>query len=306
MDIRAAEISSILKTQIANFGAEAQKGFFNTSDYGNKLGVADSLQSDDNINMWQYILFAQLDVKFQGGWTITGGASLNRSSLEFINLVSRPSSTTKRTFDNKLPPHLAILKKITNDISIYGSVARGFSTPTVAEMLRSDHLFGNSPLQPEDGMDYEVGAKGSLLHNKLSFDLNVFFFDLKNTIVQRIDTSGVFYYVNAGTTKQNGVETYASYQLTDNPHQFISSAKAQIIILNNMRKISQFPPFSSRSFNKLNAVGPAVLLAATFYSMLFVVPTRSYAAGETVGVWLTTSDFHSALTPQKQCDLWPC
>jgi hypothetical protein len=40
-----------------NFGTEAQKGFFNTRDYGNKLGIADSLQSDDNINMWQYMIF---------------------------------------------------------------------------------------------------------------------------------------------------------------------------------------------------------------------------------------------------------
>ena len=52
------------------------------------------------------------------------------------------------------------------------------------------------------------------------FDISGFFFDLKNTIVQRIDTNGVYYYVNAGSTKQNGVETYASYQLVDNAASF--------------------------------------------------------------------------------------
>jgi iron complex outermembrane receptor protein len=134
---------------------------------------------------------------------------LNKSSLEFIHLTSRPSTTQKRTFENKLPPHLAILKKITKDVSVYGSIARGFSPPTTSEMLRSDGLFGTN-LQPQDGMDYEAGIRGDLLHHKLYFDINVFFFDLRNTIVQRIDTNGVFYYVNAGTTKQNGVETYAS------------------------------------------------------------------------------------------------
>jgi iron complex outermembrane recepter protein len=211
-----------------NFGTEAQKGFFNTSDYGNKQGVADSLQLNDNINMWQYMVFAQLDLKFNNGWIITGGASFNRSALEFINLLARPTTTVKRTFDNKVPPHLGVLKKITKDISVYGSVARGFSTPTVSEMLRSDGLFGTTPLQPEDGMDYEVGARGTLFHNKLYFDANVFFFDLKNTIVERIDSFGVFYYVNAGSTKQNGIETYASYQLTDNRTQFINSAKLWI------------------------------------------------------------------------------
>jgi iron complex outermembrane receptor protein len=210
-----------------NFGTEAQKGFFNTRDYGNKLGIADSLQSDDNINMWQYIIFGQVDLKLPHGWIITGGVSLNKSSIEFIHLTSRPSTTQKRTFENKLPPHLGILKKITKDVSVYGSIARGFSPPTTSEMLRSDGLFGTN-LQPEDGMDYEIGTRGALLHNKLHFDINAFFFDKKNTIVQRIDTNGVFYYVNAGSTKQNGIETYSSYEFAGNPHQLISSAKIWI------------------------------------------------------------------------------
>jgi iron complex outermembrane receptor protein len=36
---------------------------------------------------------------------------------------------------------------------------------------------------------------------------------------------GVYYYVNAGSTKQKGVEDYASYQLVDMPLHFITSAK---------------------------------------------------------------------------------
>jgi len=244
-----------------NFGTEAQKGFFNTRDYGNKLGIADSLQSDDNINMWQYMIFAQMDLKLPNGWIVTGGVSLNKSSLEFIHLSSRPSTTQERTFENKLPPHLGILKKITKDISVYGSIARGFSPPIVSEMLRSDGLFGKN-LQPEDGMDYEIGTRGALLHNKLYFDINAFFFDLKNTIVQRIDTNGVFYYVNAGSTKQNGIETYVSYQFADNPHQFISSAKIWISYAWHDFHYGNFKQVSTDfSKNKLPGVAPQVVVA---------------------------------------------
>jgi iron complex outermembrane receptor protein len=207
-----------------NFGTEAQKGFFNTRDYGNKLGVADSLQSDDNLNNWQYMFFAQADLKLPHGWTVTGGVSLNKSSIQLVHLSSRPSTTQKRVFKNQLPPHIAVLKQINKDISVYGSVARGFSPPTVSEVLRSDGLFGTN-LQPEEGMDYEAGIKGTLLQNKIFFDISGFFFDLKNTIVQRIDINGVYYYVNAGSAKQKGVETYASYRFVDAPHHFINSAK---------------------------------------------------------------------------------
>ncbi|MGN6195843.1 MAG: TonB-dependent receptor [Ginsengibacter sp.] len=208
-----------------DFGTEAQKGFFNTRDYGNKLGVADSLQSDDDLNNWQYMFFGQGNFELSNGWTITAGASLNKSSIQDINLASRPSTSQRRIFKNQLAPHVAVLKQLKKNISAYVSVARGFSPPTVSEVLRSDGLFGTN-LQPEDGMDYEVGIKGTLFSNKFYFDVSGFIFDLNNTIVQRIDTNGVYYYVNAGSTKQNGLETFASYQITDMPSHFISSAKA--------------------------------------------------------------------------------
>ncbi len=207
-----------------DFGTEAQVGFFNTRDYSNKLGVADSLLSDDNLNNWQYLFFAQTNFELPHGWTITGGVSLNKSSIEDVDLSARPSTTQTRVFKSQFPPHIAVLKQLKKHVSVYASVARGFSPPTVSEVLRSDGLFGTN-LQPEDGMNYELGFKGTLLHSKLFFDVSGFLFDLKNTIVQRIDTNGVYYYVNAGSTNQNGVEAYASYQLIDMPHHFISSAK---------------------------------------------------------------------------------
>lgn len=207
-----------------DFGTEAQKGFFNTRDYGNNQGVADSMQSDDNLNNWQYMFFAQANFELPHGWTITAGASLNKSSIEDVNLAAKPATTQERIFKNQLPPHIAVLKQLKKNVSLYVSVARGFSPPTVSEVLRSDGLFGTN-LQPEDGMDYEAGFKAALLKNKLFLDISSFIFDLKNTIVQRIDANNVYYYVNAGSTKQNGIETYASYQLLDAPKRFINSSK---------------------------------------------------------------------------------
>src|SRR5690242_1484885 len=207
-----------------DFGTEAQKGFFNTRDYGNNLGVADSMETDDNLNNWQYMFFAQADFELPHDWTITAGVSLNKSSIEDVNLAAKPSTTQRRVFKNKFPPHVAVLKQLDKNVSVYGSVSGGFSPPTVSEVLRSDGKFGTN-LQPENGMDYELGIKGTVLQNKLFFDVSGFFFDLKNTIVQRIDANNVYYYVNAGSTKQKGIETYASYRFIDAPKQVINSAK---------------------------------------------------------------------------------
>jgi iron complex outermembrane receptor protein len=210
-----------------NGGAEAQKGFFETRDYANKGGTLDTLQTDDHTGNWQYILFAQADLQLQGGWTLTAGASFNKSSYQITRLSVRPPLAHTIDFENKIAPRIALLKRVFPGISLYASAASGFSTPTVAEVEKSNGIIG-PPLQPEDGIDYEIGARGSLFHDKLFFDVNAFFFHIQNAIVQRIDTNGVSYSINAGGTDQHGLETFLSYQLIDDPRSFFSNIRLSV------------------------------------------------------------------------------
>ena len=210
-----------------NAGAEAQRGFFETRDYANKLGVQDTLQTDDKLGNWQYLAFAQADLKLSGGWTLTAGASFNKTAVDITRISTRPPVTHPIRFDNKVAPRIALLKKILPEISLYASAARGFSTPTVQELEKTNGIVG-PPLQPEDGIDYELGARGSLLHGKLFFDINTFYFHLNNTIVQRIDSFGVGYSINAGKTDQHGIESFISYQLADQSHGFFSNVRVWV------------------------------------------------------------------------------
>ena len=210
-----------------NAGAEAQRGFFETRDYANKLGVQDTLQTDDKLGNWQYLAFAQADLKLSGGWTLTAGASFNKTAVDITRVSTLPPVTHPIRFDNKVAPRIALLKKILPEISVYASAARGFSTPTVQELEKTNGIVG-PPLQPEDGIDYELGARGNLLNGKLFFDINTFYFHLNNTIVQRIDSFGVGYSINAGKTDQHGIESFVSYQLVDQSHGFFSNVRVWV------------------------------------------------------------------------------
>jgi iron complex outermembrane receptor protein len=244
-----------------NAGAEAQKGFFETRDFANKLGVQDTLQTDDRLNNWQYLAFAQADLKFPGGWTLTGGASFNVTAVQITRVSVLPPVTHTISFDNKIAPRIALLKKIFPEISLYASASRGFSTPTVQELEKTNGIVG-PPLQPEDGIDYEVGTRGSLLHGKLFFDIDAFFFHLKNTIVQRIDTNGVGYSINAGGTDQHGLETFVSYQLADNPHGPFSNVRIWISHTWHDFHYRNFTQDTSNfSGNRLPSVPPQTVVA---------------------------------------------
>jgi iron complex outermembrane receptor protein len=99
-------------------------------------------------------------------------------------------------------------------MTIYGSIAKGFSSPTTAEAIPTGSAV-NLGLNAERGRSHDFGFRGNLF-NSLSVDVNAFFFSLKNTIVQRRDTAGGDYYINAGRTKQSGIEVALRQPLFQN------------------------------------------------------------------------------------------
>ena len=206
------------------FGAEMQKGFSNVKVYRNKLGVQDSLQTDDEVSNLQYFTFAQAELELHGGWIFTTGASLNKSSVEFSRVSVIPPLDQKKTYSNEIAPRVSVLKKITHDISAYASVSKGFSPPTLAELLPSTSII-NTNLEAEHGINYETGIRGSFFHDKLFIDASAFIFQLKNTLAQRRDSSGADYFENAGSTNQRGVETNITYQLIKKTNAFINDSK---------------------------------------------------------------------------------
>jgi iron complex outermembrane receptor protein len=207
-----------------SFGGEAQKGFFQTQDYGNKNGTPDTLQTNDNINTWTYTFFAQADLFFGNGWQASAGLSYNEAFIG-IKRISVPGFIPRnKTFGNELAPRIALSKKITPDILLYASISKGFSPPAVSEVLPSTGSI-NTDLQPENGISYESGVKSSFFNRRLYVEVIGFYFELQDAIVVRKDSSNADYYVNAGSTTQKGIESQLSYQLLPSAMGLVNSAR---------------------------------------------------------------------------------
>lgn len=204
-------------------GAEVQQGFGASKVYRNDQGNPDSLLTDDEIVSRQLSVFTQATLELPADWIITAGVSLNMLDVE-LQRLSVPYSVQSRDYNNEFAPRLAVLKKIHPTISLYASVAKGFSPPTNAELLPSTGVI-STQLEAERGINWEAGLRGNLLHGNLHFDVNAFYFRLNNTISQRRDLSGGDYFVNAGSTKQNGIETFISYRITDRSDLFFDDIK---------------------------------------------------------------------------------
>jgi len=240
-----------------NFGGELQQNFSTSSIYQNKSSRPDSLQTEDEIRIRQSFVFLQANLSFNN-WELTSGASLNGSGLRFRRAFPTPAPEQSRTLNNELTPRFAVARKF-SAITLYSSISKGFSPPTSAELLPSGSAI-NLSLQPEQGINYDLGARGTIVKN-LTLDVNAFYFRLKNTIVQRRDAGGGDYFINAGKTAQKGLETSLNYTL----FQPASFFRQSFVWLNHTYHHFRYKEFkqvnADFSGNALPGVAPHTLAA---------------------------------------------
>jgi iron complex outermembrane recepter protein len=102
---------------------------------------------------------------------------------------------------------LAALLHPSPNWSLHLAVSKGYSPPSIAEVRPAAGGF-DTGLQAEYGWNYEAGLHLSFLHNRIQGDLTAFRFDLQQAIVPRTVASGAQYFINAGGTRQSGLEAF--------------------------------------------------------------------------------------------------
>lgn len=191
-------------------GLEAQKTASAIKNYGNRNGNKDTLQANDDLNAINHFYFTRVALSWKKRLFFEAAASLNYYRYDFKN--SYPSLQTSYNmvrFDPQLMPRVAASYLIKNNFAWRTSVSRGYSAPTLAE-IRSSNLIVNTRLQPETGWNYETGFRLNHARNLFMIDACVYFFQLEQAIVRRLDNNGNEFFVNSGGTHQTGVEIQGS------------------------------------------------------------------------------------------------
>lgn len=199
-------------TVLLQAGAEVQAGWGAITNSKNVGGRPDSLRYSDAVRTTQALYFAQATLGLQR-WQLTGGLSANSLNVRYRRSQPQTAGNLTRKFEQELAGRLALLYRL-EKISFYSSVSSGFSPPTLSELLPTGGAI-NTALDPESGVNYDLGARGAF--GRFSFDANLFYFSLRNTIVQRRDAGGGDFYLNSGKTGQMGAEGSFQYRLTQLP-----------------------------------------------------------------------------------------
>lgn len=206
-----ASIGTKLMMQSKNGSLQWISGFewlYNHSvitDFGNKKGTVDTLQFNDHANANQWSIYTQLQSVYWNKLHVSTGISMNQQLYQYQR-VSDPLSFRQYKSTHLVPaPRISILYDVNYFMAAYALVAYGFSPASLAELRPSDgNYYGE--LAPEKGWNLEVGVKGFLYRDLIQFDLAYYHFQLKDAIVRRNNSAGSEYFINAGSTMQQGVE----------------------------------------------------------------------------------------------------
>lgn len=185
-----------------SLGLEGQKGRQDISNFRNNGGMAGALMAFDEVEVRQIFYFSKLAATFQNRLSTELAVSLNKNTYSYDGLTSKG----ERAFADQWMPRLAMSYLLNPGLALRATFSRGYAPPTLAELRSSNNVI-NTTLQPESGWNREAGFRLTTSKGRLQADVSVFRYNLTNAIVRRLDLDGAEYFVNAGGTKQTGIES---------------------------------------------------------------------------------------------------
>jgi iron complex outermembrane recepter protein len=124
---------------------------------------------------------------------------LNPTSLAALGSIDADGTLRQTYRDSNWQPRVALNYHITDDVSAYASITRGYKAGGFNQLSPS------LAFNPEGIWSYEVGLKGELFDRRLRFDISAYHFDYSDLQVL-VNFAGSVITRNAATADGNGVE----------------------------------------------------------------------------------------------------
>lgn len=195
-------------------GAEGQAHIAGISNYVNNRGVKGTPLAQNDLNATQGFIFTSHQLDISNEIFIEGSVSLNADRM--VTRDKTTGSEFSRNLEPQVMPRLAGSWLLARYLTFRALISRGYSAPTLQEMRPAPAAF-NASLQPEHGWNYESGFR--IRTGAFLLDVTAFTYRLQEAITRRVDAWGTEYFVNAGNTRQPGVELQASWQKSRNVNE---------------------------------------------------------------------------------------
>jgi iron complex outermembrane receptor protein len=249
-------------------------------------------------NALNYNFFAKWSLDLPLGFKASAGAVLNFNKISITDMLYDGKlyngfSAKTRTFAPTVSPSVSLLKSFKDKYSLYGRVTTGNAPGLLDDIIQGDGTV-NHHLQPEKAIQFEVGSKGTLPADKLTYKLALY--DLKVIdlfAAEHLD--GVSYTTNVGQQQNKGLELYLGYNAIQNAASAVSNLKIRVSYSYSHFRYDEFKEFGE------NAAGGDSVTANYSGNRVAGVPSHSLSLGVDLktkpGFYLSSEFMYRSRTP---------
>ena len=198
-------------------GIEFFRENYEWSTFSNDNGIVLS----DNREKRQYEnLFVQLESGFSERYFISAGVNGNLTRFFYTDFYTENGDQSdEQHYQPAISPRLGVNVVVNRNLSVFGNISHGFSTPTFEETLLPAGEI-NPDIKPETGLSTEIGFR-SQWSGRLQFSASYYRIYIKNLLVARRTGEDAYVGVNAGKSEHPGLETELRWNVT-NPERYPS------------------------------------------------------------------------------------
>ncbi|WP_294819588.1 TonB-dependent receptor [uncultured Flavobacterium sp.] len=168
--------------------------------------LSETEQQRDFINA-----FAQLRLQLARKLELQAGLNYNKTQFELDNTFpANAISSESYSYDGIWSPQVSLLYKPSSLQTLYASVSRGFSLPSIEETLTADGTI-NTGIKPENGYNFEIGGKFYLSGKNLYAEISLYRMQIKDLLVAQRVGDDQYIGINAGETLHQGIEASISH-----------------------------------------------------------------------------------------------
>ena len=246
----------------AQSGLESSDTRTQVKNFGNNAGEPAAITANDDLTAKQNFAFLRFNFDIQSKLLIEVASSINFFNYNYERFFPMLVAKQKRTFAEQLMPKFAVSYLLKPELSIRLSASKGYSPPTLAEVRSSDNTINNN-LEAEKGWNYEAGLRFKTMNNRFYANANLYHYALDEAIVRRLNADGTEYFINAGGTKQKGIELETSFWLIQNGDDLLKNLQFRSNYTYNHYRFENFSSGNDNfSGNKLTGVPENVLVSS--------------------------------------------
>jgi iron complex outermembrane recepter protein len=186
------------------------------------LPTADNLLYDNGNYIYEEMAgFVNLTYKFNDRFDLSAGDRYSANKQSNCTLTTTglfggtPGACSERPSQDVSTWMTNARFHLTQDAMFYARVATGYRPGGGCDTCGNPKLGTPNFFYPDRTTNYEVGFKSDAFNHRLQIDASIFYIDWTNIQLGQLTSLGILYTGNGGTASSSGIETTASYKLTE-------------------------------------------------------------------------------------------